>query len=346
MSKEKLTDDITKFFDKMDTAEKYRVKAFQENCKYLIWALIQSKHKDYKAFFLLCTNEEVSDSEVLDFDLMEKKCRTMYVWEYNDTMKEGLDESVYRFDFSEFNIIIPEDHHSLTKNYRIKLVDLPKFKTSFKESRWNNIFTAFEENSYRYNGISNDIDYDIKNDIKNLMGLYSYDVYDVDHSSDESFLMQYLEWNEDPLCVITKYADKSTHGIQFYSKEIEQRFIRELLKFRQWEDDEYYIINENDVESDNYYGSTIVIDNRMYYTINSPSWCYGYTKIENPHRCIMSSFKDVQMKPVTIEGYRKIDPDKYSSDVLVMIKQDGEELEVPPGEIFFLGGEYAPLPQN
>lgn len=346
MSKEKLKADIIKFFESLDTEQKYRIKDFQDNSKEIIWALIRSTHNDYKAFFLLCTSKEVSDDEVLSFDLMEKKCRTIFTWEYKDELAEGLDSDVYRFDFSEFNIVIPEDPISLTKERKLKLVELPKFKNSFKESRWSNLFTAFGDNTYRYHRICDDIEYEVQENIKSLMGVYSYDVYDVDHHSDESFLMQYIEWNEEPLCVVTKYADKSNYHIQFYSKEIEQRFINELMKHRKWDDDDQYIISDTDTESENYYGSTIIHNNRLYYTVHSPSYCYGYVKIENPHRCIMTSFDDIQMIPVSIEGYRKLDPDSYSSDILVMIKQNGVDLEVKPEEIFFLGGEHAPVLQK
>lgn len=343
MSKEKLKADITKFFDSLDTEAKYRIKAFKDNSKEVIWALIKSTYNDHKAFFLMCTSNEITDDEVLNFEVMDKKCRTMFTWEYKDELAEGLESDVYRFDFSEFDLVIPEDPISLTKERRLKLVELPKFKNSFKEARWTNLFTAFGDNTYRYHRICDDIEYEVQENIKSIMGVYSYDVYDVDHHSDESFYMQYIEWNEEPLCVVTKYADKSDYNIKFYSKEIEQRFINELMKHRKWDDDEQYIISDTDEECDNYYGSSIIHNNRLYYTINSPSYCYGYVKIENPHRCVMTSFDDIQMIPVSIEGYRKLEPDSYSSDVMVMIKQDGIDLEVKPDEIFFLGGEYAPV---
>lgn len=338
---DKLKDDLQSFMNSRPSSEKHRIVSFQEHYKYLIFACLENKERDYKAIFVVCTNEVLTDEQILDFRTLDKKSRNVFHFEYNETLMQGLDNLVYRFDFSSFKVELPEDIYFMKEKFKLKLSELPKFKNSFKESSTQHLYSAFSDNSYRYNFYS-DIDYSKYEELKELLGVIFYDVYDVHHESDESFMMQYVEWNAEPLCVITKYADKSSYNIAFYTAEIENKFIQAMRTLIAPEDslDEGYIIHEDDEESDNYYGNTIVLNNKMYFSINMPDYCYGYVKIPNAHRCIMTSFNDITMRPVKVISHRKTEPEKYSSDVLVLINDNDTMIEVSPSEIFFMNGEY------
>ena len=337
----KLKQDLQSFMNSRESHEKHRIVRLQEHYKHLIYACVSSKHNDYKGIFVVCTNKELTDEEVLDFPTLDRNSRNIFHFEYKEELMQGLDKLVYRFDFNDFKIELPEDIYFMKEKFKLKLRELPKYKNSFKESTNQHLYSAFSDNSHRYNFYS-DIDYSKYEQLKELFGVIFYDVYDVDHHSDESFMMQYVEWNAEPLGVITKYADKSDYNIAFYSAEIEHKFVQAMRTLIPQEDtlDDFYIISEDREESSNYYGSTVVLDNKMYFTIDNPDNTYSYTGLKNAHRCVMSSFSDITMRPVQIVSYRKIDPEKYSSDILVLIKEDGIELEVPPSEIFFMNGEY------
>ena len=339
---DKLKEDLQRFMNSVESEKKHRIVRFQENYKYLIFACFEIKESNYKAIFVVCTNKVLTDEEVLDFRTLDKYSRNVFHFEYKEEIMKGLDKLVYRFDFSDFKIEIPEDIYFMKEKFKLKLRDLPKFKNSFKESSTQHLYSAFSDNSYRYNFYS-DIGYSKYEELKELMGVIFYDVYDVHHQSDESFMMQYVEWNSEPLCVITKYADKSDYNISFYTAEIENKFMQAMRTLIEPEDslDAGYIINEDDEEENNYYGNTIVLDNKMYFCVNSPDYCYGYDKLPNAHRCIMTSFNDITMRPVTIISHRKSDPTKHSSEVFVLIDDEGAYIEVSASEIFFMNGEYS-----
>lgn len=338
---DKLKEDLQKFMNTRSSSEKHRIVRFQEHFQHLIFACLESKEHNYKAIFVVCTDEVLTDEEVLNFRTLDKKSRTLFTFEYSEELMKGLDKSVYRFDFSDFKIEIPEDIYFMKEKFKLRLRDLPKYKNSFKESSTQHLYSAFSDNSGRYNFYS-DIDYSKFEQLKELLGVIFYDVYDVDHHSDESFMLQYVEWNADPLCVITKYADKSDYNISFFSADIENKFVQAMRTLISPEDtmDDLYIIGEDEKEQENYYGSTIVLDNKMYYTIDHPSNTYSYTSLKNPHRCVMSSFNDISMRPVQVVSYRKTEPEKYSSEVLVLINDNDTMVEVPPSEIFFMNAEY------
>lgn len=338
---DKLKDDLQKFINTRPSSEKHRIVLFQEHYKHLIFACLESKEHNYKAIFVVCTDKELTDEEVLNFRTLDKNSRTVFTFEYNEVLMQGLDKPVYRFNFGDFKVDIPEDIYFMKEKFKLKLRELPKYKNSFNESSTQHLYSAFSDNSHRYNFYS-DIDYSKYEELKELLGVIFYDVYDVHHHSDESFMMQYVEWNAEPLCVITKYADKSDYNIAFYNSTIENQFVLAMRNLIAPEDsiDDCYLIGEDEEEHTNYYGSTIVLDNKMFFTINNPDNSYGYTGIKNPHRCIMSSFNDISMHPVQVVSYRKTEPKNHSAEVLVLINDNGTMIEVPPSEIFFLNAEF------
>lgn len=339
---DKLKADLQSFINSRPSSEKHYIVNLQKKYKHFIFACVASKHNDHKAILVVCTDKVLTDDEVLDFDTLHKNSNNLFCFEYKDELMEGLDKLVYRFDFNDFKIELPEDVFFMKKNFKLKLRELPKFKNCFEESSTQHLYSAFCDNSHRYSFYS-DIEYDKYENLKELLGVIFYDVYDVSHHSDEYFMMQYVEWNAEPLCVITKYADKSDFGISFYSAEIEHKFSQAMRTLIAPEDtfDDCYIIGDDEKEQSNYYGDTVVLNNEMFFCINNPDNCYGYERIKNPHLCTMTSFEDVSMRPVQIISYRKIDPTKYSSDVVVLINDADTMVEVSPSEIFFKNGEHS-----
>lgn len=335
-----LVENIKEYFKTTGTKKLISLNKFLFNCKYL--HLLKNKKRIY-----FCFSDHLLNDDLLSRQLRFSYAPGLHQYSWINESNELLDffqlkdSEVKTIEYTALGVFdIPEDINSFTHNNVIKIVDLPKYKSTFKVLEGNDnhsLLYGLHSVSHVYPFL-NDL-YSTEIDLGTVLNLTAYRVYDIDHDSDEAYLMEYFEYNSVPLCIVTKYADKSDHQVTFYDSKLGNEFIQRLQELVREEDEyELPVIDSTSTETPNHYGRTITFENELYSNINNPFWCLGYSHYsDTAYLCTLTDFSDVKMEKVKLLDYKKIRMSEYDDgeNCLVQIELNGVQSDVLPSNIFF-----------
>ncbi|WNA16137.1 hypothetical protein XaC1_501 [Xanthomonas phage XaC1] len=336
--------DLTSFLSKQPSINIIRLNDYflkEYKFVYLLPTIIDNDNVNLQ-FGIVFSNENL-ETEGLEFDNLNR--RQLYVYCHATVKADGkFKDETYKARTADIGeLVVPEDRDSYVRKQALRLADLPKLKDQFSVIKpdschlMSGIADAY--GSYDGYGYVHNL---YGSEFVNIQGLRGFDVYNVNYDSDEVYLMEYYEYMNTPLCVCTKYADKSDYEIKVYDKEHFNSFMKVLETMVYNNSDEYdvhdYITDDTIEDQSNGYGNAFVHNGDLYYTIDSPFWSFGYTNRNNQaYYGIIKSFNDVTMQKVNIVSIHSVDQSRYSSseNTLVRIVLDGAEIEVKPSTIFF-----------
>lgn len=343
MTPEQLSD-LKSFFSKQQSTNIIRLNGFFLKKYEFIYMLPTNLDNDseHLNFGIIFSTEDL-EPQGLVFDDLNR--RFLYVYCDAKVKADGkFKNETYKVRTSDIGVlVVPEDRDSYVHKQALRLADLPKLKDQFS--------VILPHSCHLMSGISdaygNADGYGYVHNLYgdefvNIPGLRGFEVYDVSYDSDEVYLMEYYEYMNTPLCVCTKYADKSDYEIKVYNKSHFDSFMKVLedLVYKNSDDMDVhdYITDDTIEDQNNGYGNAFIHDGDVYYTIDTPFWSFGYTiRSDQAYYGIINSFNDVTMQKVNILSIHKIDESKYTSghNTKVRIVLDDTEIDVPANTIFF-----------